>query len=109
MQTATRPAPSAPRLLASLTEMAWLSHLLRRSAKPIMLTVEFDRESDGRVIADIPDLPGVMAYGATEEEALQKVAALAFRVMADRLESEEVQASPDMTFQLHARECLAGR
>jgi predicted RNase H-like HicB family nuclease len=47
------------------------------------LRVEFDRETDGRSIADIPDLPGVMAYGKTKDEAISKVQALAFKVLAE--------------------------
>ncbi|MCC6143352.1 MAG: type II toxin-antitoxin system HicB family antitoxin [Candidatus Hydrogenedentes bacterium] len=53
------------------------------------MTIEFEREDDGRWIAEAPDLPGVMAYGATEEEALCRVRVLALRVMADRLEHGE--------------------
>ncbi len=51
--------------------------------------IELDREKDGRWIADIPSLPGVMAYGATRAEAVQKVRSLALRVLADRLEGQE--------------------
>jgi len=51
--------------------------------------IEFDREQDGRWIADIPALPGVMVYGATKEEAQSKVEAMALRVIADRLEREQ--------------------
>jgi predicted RNase H-like HicB family nuclease len=51
--------------------------------------LEIDRETDGRWIAEIPSLPGVMAYGATKEEAVAKVQALAFRVLAERLEQGE--------------------
>ncbi len=54
--------------------------------------VEFEREEDGRWIADVPDLPGVMVYGATKEEALRAVEALALRVLADRLEHGELDA-----------------
>ena len=54
-----------------------------------MLRIEFDREDDGRWIAEIPILPGVMAYGATQEEAREKVEALALRTLADRLEHGE--------------------
>ena len=57
-------------------------------------TVEFDREEDGRWIADVPVLPGVMAYGATKEEALTRCKALALRVIADRLERNEATATP---------------
>ena len=46
-------------------------------------TVEFDCEEDGRWIAEIPALPGAMCYGATKEEALRKVEALALRILAD--------------------------
>jgi len=51
--------------------------------------LEIEREEDGRWIAEIPDLPGVMAYGATRREAVSRVQALALRVMADRLEHGE--------------------
>jgi predicted RNase H-like HicB family nuclease len=47
------------------------------------LRVEFDRETDGRWIAEVVDLPGVMAYGATREEALATVEALAVIVIAE--------------------------
>lgn len=52
----------------------------------------FDREEDGRWIAEIEALPGVLAYGATKLEAQSKVEALALRVIADRIESEQVTA-----------------
>jgi predicted RNase H-like HicB family nuclease len=51
--------------------------------------IETDREEDGRWIADLPALPGVLAYGTTRDEAIAKVEALAFRVLADRLEHGE--------------------
>ena len=54
-----------------------------------MLQIEFDREEDGRWIAEIPILPGVMAYGITREEARGKVEALALRTLADRVEHGE--------------------
>jgi predicted RNase H-like HicB family nuclease len=54
-----------------------------------MLKIEFDREDDGRWIAEIPVLPGVMAYGATRDEAQDRVEALALRTLADRLEHGE--------------------
>jgi predicted RNase H-like HicB family nuclease len=43
-------------------------------------SIEFERENDGRWIAEIPELPGVMAYGATKEEARERVETLALRV-----------------------------
>jgi predicted RNase H-like HicB family nuclease len=51
--------------------------------------VELERESDGRWIAEIPDLPGVMTYGDTRADAVAKVEALALRAIADRLEHGE--------------------
>ena len=53
------------------------------------MRIEVDREEDGRWLTEIPELPGVMAYGKTREEALARVKALALRVMADRLEQGE--------------------
>jgi len=51
--------------------------------------IEIEREKDGRWIAEVPDLPGVMVYGKTRAQALAKVEALALRVIADRLEQGE--------------------
>jgi predicted RNase H-like HicB family nuclease len=51
--------------------------------------IVFDREDDGRWIAEIESLPGVLAYGATKEEAQSKVKALALRVVADRIETDQ--------------------
>ena len=51
--------------------------------------VETDREDDGRWIAEVIDLPGVMAYGATENEAVASAQALALRVLADRIEAQK--------------------
>lgn len=53
------------------------------------LKVEFDREVDGRWIADIPALPGVTVYGRTRKEALRAVEVLALRVIVDRIEHGE--------------------
>jgi predicted RNase H-like HicB family nuclease len=53
------------------------------------LKVEFEREDDGRWIADIPALPGVTVYGRTRKQALAAAQALALRVIADRLEHGE--------------------
>ena len=55
-------------------------------------TIEHDRESDGRRIADIPALPGTMAYGSTAEQARAHAQALALRVVAERLEHDEASA-----------------
>jgi predicted RNase H-like HicB family nuclease len=57
--------------------------------------LEIDRETDGRWIAEVPDLPGVLAYGATRQDAIAKAQALALRVLADRLDHGE--AIPELT------------
>ena len=54
-----------------------------------MFRIELDREDDGRWVGEIASLPGVMAYGATEAEARAATAALALRVVADRIEHGE--------------------
>jgi len=52
-------------------------------------TVDLEREEDGRWIGEVPELSGVLVYGTTREEAMAKAKALAFRVLADRLEHGE--------------------
>ncbi len=53
------------------------------------MKIEIEREQDGRWIAEVPDLAGVMVYGQSREEAISKVEALALRAIADRLEHGE--------------------
>jgi len=60
--------------------------------------VETEREDDGRWIAEIPALPGVMAYGRSRQEAVWNAQALALRVMADRLENGEPVAETSQLF-----------
>lgn len=57
------------------------------------LTIELEQEADGRWLAEIPELPGVMVYGETQDKAAQLARALAFRVLADQIESGELEAS----------------
>ena len=52
-------------------------------------TIEIDQEDDGRIIAEVLELPGVLADGQTREEAIARVKGLALRVLADRLEHGE--------------------
>ena len=52
-------------------------------------TVDVEREDDGRWIGEVTDLPGVLCYGTTRDEAVAKAKALAFRVLADRLDHGE--------------------
>ena len=53
------------------------------------LRIETEREDDGRWLAEVPQLPGALAYGATAEEASAKAEILALRVLAERLEHGE--------------------
>ena len=57
------------------------------------IRVEVKHEADGRVLASVPDLPGVMAYGAFEDEAVRKVKAIALQVLADMISSEPSSAA----------------
>lgn len=52
------------------------------------LAIELDTEVDGRWIAEVPELPGVLSYGASREEAIQRVQALALRVLAERMTAQ---------------------
>ncbi len=60
----------------------------------ITFKVEIEQEDDGRWLAEVLELPGVLAYGETEQAALSRVQALALRVIAERLEHGE--AGPDL-------------
>ena len=76
------------------------------------LRVELEQEEDGRWIAEVPDLPGVLAYGSSQDEARARAQALALRVLADRRPIRTRflilgSASPDMLRQ--GKESLAGR
>jgi predicted RNase H-like HicB family nuclease len=66
------------------------------------LSVEVERETDGRWIGEIPSLPGAMVYGQTREEAVSRVQALALRILADRLEHGETVPSLDNVFAVSA-------
>ena len=58
------------------------------------IRVEVERETDGRILASVPDLPGVMAYGSDEAEAVRKVKSIALQVLADMIESGEELPEP---------------
>jgi predicted RNase H-like HicB family nuclease len=53
------------------------------------IRVEIEREVDGRILASVPDLPGVLAYGPSEEDAVRKVKSIALQVLAEMIESGE--------------------
>ena len=60
----------------------------------MIYNIEYEREDDGRWIAEAPQLPGVLAYGQTAEEAMAKAEALALRVLAERIETDECSPTP---------------
>jgi predicted RNase H-like HicB family nuclease len=62
------------------------------------LTIEIEQEKDGRWISEVPQIPGVMVYGDTQEEAIYKVQALALHVLADKLEHGETLINMDTFF-----------
>ncbi len=62
-------------------------------------TIEYEQEEDGRWLAEVIELPGVLGYGRTPEEAMSKVQALGLRVLADRIEhGEEMPALMSISF-----------
>jgi predicted RNase H-like HicB family nuclease len=63
-----------------------LPGLCYHAVMTMTFTVEYEREDDGRWLAEVLELPGVLAYGANSDEAIAKAQALALRVLADRLE-----------------------
>ena len=74
----------------------------------VKLSIELDREDDGRWIAEALELPGVMAYGATREEAISNTERLAIEVIADRIKHGELLPSAfNVSFQVLSEQ-LAG-
>ena len=66
----------------------------------VIFTIELENEADGRWLAEVPALPGVLCYGQDRDEAVAKVQALALRVLAERLEHREAPAEfLNVTFQ----------
>lgn len=60
-------------------------------APPIHFNIEHEQEEDGRWLAEVPGLPGVLAYGDTADDAMAKAEVLALRVLAERLEHGEAR------------------
>jgi len=56
--------------------------------------IEYEREADGRWLAEVPEIPGVLAYGISAEEAMAKAETLALRALAERIESGENRPMP---------------
>ena len=66
------------------------------------MRVEVEQEDDGRWMAEVPSLPGAMAYGASKSEAVAKVEALVLRVLADKLEHGEEAPGLERVFTVAA-------
>ena len=66
------------------------------------MKIDIEKEEDGRWIAEVSDLPGVLTYGKTREEAIAKVEALALRVIADRIDHGETIPELDELFAVTA-------
>ncbi len=63
------------------------------------INIEYEREEDGRWLAEVSELPGVFAYGSSADEAMARAEALALRVLAERLEHGESHPEPlNITF-----------
>jgi predicted RNase H-like HicB family nuclease len=60
----------------------------------MQFTIEHEREEDGRWLAEVSELPGVLAYGATADEAMARAEVLALRILAERLENNEAGPQP---------------
>jgi predicted RNase H-like HicB family nuclease len=58
------------------------------------LHIEYEQEDDGRWLAEIPEIPGVLTYGATANEAMAKAEVLALRALAERIETNEILPMP---------------
>ena len=67
-----------------------------------MYAVEVEQEADGRWIAEVPDLPGVLAYGESRQEAVRKAQVLSLHVLADRLEHGEELPQVENVFSIVA-------
>ena len=65
-------------------------------------TVEIEQETDGRWIAEIPQIPGATAYGSTRHEAVSRAEALALRVLAERIEHGETSPEIEQVFSVAA-------
>ena len=70
-------------------------------------SIEYEQETDGRWLAEVPPLPGVLCYGRTADDAASKVEVLALRTMAER--PEQGESRPDVVFAFHDREEIGPR
>jgi predicted RNase H-like HicB family nuclease len=67
-----------------------------------MYKIDVERELEGRWIAEVPELPGVMAYGQTRDEAVRRAQSLSFHVLAERLDNGEEPPQAQFVFSVVA-------
>jgi predicted RNase H-like HicB family nuclease len=94
---AGRPDQPPVRLAAGSVQVA-----KSRAVRVKVSLTEVEQEGDGRWIAEVPELPDVMCYGKTREEAVRKAQALSLRVLAERLEHGEPLPQAKMIFSIVA-------
>ena len=68
----------------------------------LRFNIEIERETDGRWIAEVPEVPGALAYGKTEREAVAKAYAIALRALADDVEKSQDLPPDSISFKRHA-------
>jgi len=68
--------------------------LVAHGERAMELNLECEREEDGRWLAEVPELPGVLVYGDTAEQAMAKAEVLALRVLAEQIEQGEARPQP---------------
>lgn len=73
-------------------------HRCLRHNYVVTFTVETEQETDGRWIAEVPQIPGALAYGSSRQEAVARVEALGLRVLAERIEKGESSPEIDQVF-----------
>jgi predicted RNase H-like HicB family nuclease len=78
-----------------LREMVKCNNITLYRGERMNLSIEYEQEQDGQWLAEVPELPGVLVYGATAEEAMAKAEVLALRVLAERLEAGETRPVPN--------------
>ena len=66
------------------------------------MKIEVEQESDGRWIAEAPEIPGALVYAMSKDEAISKVETLVLRILADRLENGEPASELDKVFTVAA-------
>jgi predicted RNase H-like HicB family nuclease len=88
-QDAPYVAPLMPGVRRRKPKLAQACRMTYHSLRGSLMRIEIEREEDGRWIAEIPELPGVVVYGESRKQAIAKAEALALRVTADRLDNNE--------------------